>query len=48
MAYSFLYLASEVLKTAKHPLIYQEIWEMAKASGLTLKIKTSGKTPWQS
>ncbi|MDO8721345.1 MAG: HTH domain-containing protein [Syntrophales bacterium] len=47
MAYSYLDLASEVLKTAKQPLIYQEIWEMAKASGFSTKIKTSGKTPWQ-
>ncbi len=47
MAYSFLDLAYDVLKTAKQPLIYQEIWETAKASGLSGKIKTSGKTPWQ-
>ncbi len=47
MAYSFLDLAFDVLKTAKQPLIYQEIWEAGKISGLTSKIKTSGKTPWQ-
>jgi hypothetical protein len=47
MAYSYLDLASDVLKTAKQPLIYQEIWEIAKTSGLSGKIKTSGKTPWQ-
>lgn len=47
MAYSYLDLAADVLKAAKQPLIYQEIWEMAKASGLSAKIKTSGKTPWQ-
>ena len=46
MAYSYLDLASDVLKTAKQPLIYQEIWEIAKTSGLSAKIKTSGKTPW--
>ncbi len=28
-------------------MIYQEIWELAKTSGLSAKIKTSGKTPWQ-
>ncbi|HNT69473.1 MAG TPA: HTH domain-containing protein [Syntrophorhabdaceae bacterium] len=47
MAYSYLDLASDVLKAAKQPLIYQEIWELAKTSGLSAKIKTSGKTPWQ-
>jgi len=47
MAYSYLDLASDVLKAAKQPLIYQEIWEVAKTSGLSAKIKTSGKTPWQ-
>jgi hypothetical protein len=48
MAYSFLDLAIDVLKVAKHPLTYQEIWESGAASGLSAKIKTSGKTPWQS
>jgi hypothetical protein len=47
MAYSYLDLAYDVLKKAKQPLIYQEIWETAKAMGISLKIKTSGKTPWQ-
>ncbi len=47
MAYSYLDLATDVLKAAKQPLIYQEIWEAAKTSGLSAKIKTSGKTPWQ-
>jgi uncharacterized protein len=47
MAYSYLDLASDILKTAKQPLIYQEIWETAEASGLSARIKTSGKTPWQ-
>lgn len=47
MAYSFLDLACDVLQTAKQPLTYQEIWETAKTSGLSDKIKTSGKTPWQ-
>jgi hypothetical protein len=47
MAYSYLDLASDVLRAAKQPLIYQEIWETAKISGLSAKIKTSGKTPWQ-
>jgi hypothetical protein len=48
MAYTFLDLAYEVLKAATAPLTYQEIWETAKTSGLVDKLKTSGKTPWQS
>jgi len=48
MAYSFLDLALGVLKTAKQPLTYQEIWESGTASGVSAQIKTSGKTPWQS
>jgi hypothetical protein len=47
MAYSFLELASEVLRTAKQPLTYQGIWEVAKESGLSAQINTSGRTPWQ-
>ena len=48
MANSYLDLAVEVLKTARQPLTYQEIWDAARTSGLSAKIKTSGKTPWQS
>jgi hypothetical protein len=48
MANSYLDLATEVLKTTKQPLTYQEIWAVAKTSGLSAQIKTSGKTPWQS
>jgi hypothetical protein len=48
MAYSFLDAAYEVLETAKHPLTYQELWDEAKAKGLSVKINTSGKTPWRS
>jgi hypothetical protein len=48
MANSYLDLATEVLKTTRQPLTYQEIWEAAKTSGLSAQIKTSGKTPWQS
>jgi len=46
-AYSFLDLAYDVLKAGTQPLTYQEIWQAAKEHGLTDKIKTSGKTPWQ-
>ena len=48
MAYSFLDLAYDVLRQTAQPLTYQEVWETGKASGLAAKIKTSGKTPWQS
>jgi len=41
--YSFLDLASDVLKEASSPLTYQEIWDIGKEKGLTDKIKTSGK-----
>jgi len=47
MAYMFLDLAYEVLKSATVPLTYQDIWETAKTSGLAAKVKTTGKTPWQ-
>jgi len=47
-AYSFLDLAYDVLKAAVSPLTYQEVWQAGKDNGLTDKIKTSGKTPWQS
>ena len=46
--YSFLDLAYDVLKVATQPMTYQEVWQLGKEEGLTFKIKTSGKTPWQS
>jgi len=46
--YSFLDLANEILKAATQPLTYQEVWQVGKERGLTDKIRTSGKTPWQS
>ena len=48
MANAFLDLALEVLKNAAKPLTYQEIWDDAKSLGLVAKLKTAGKTPWQS
>lgn len=48
MANSFLDLACEVLKRAAKPLTYQEVWEIGKNAGLSAKIKSTGKTPWQS
>jgi hypothetical protein len=47
-AYSFLDLAYDVLRETLVPLTYQELWQIGKEKGLTDKIKTSGKTPWQS
>lgn len=46
MAYSFLDLAADVLKSASAPLTYQQCWEEAEAKGLTARTKTKGKTPW--
>lgn len=46
--YSFLDLAFDVLKGTPQPLTYQEVWQVGKEKGFTDKIKTSGKTPWQS
>ena len=47
MAYTFLDLASEILKQSPKPMTYQEIWSKATELGVSSKIKTSGKTPWQ-
>lgn len=46
--YSFLDLAFDVLKMVSSPLTYQEVWKIGKDKGLTDKIKSTGKTPWQS
>ena len=48
MAYSFLDLAEEVLKSVSTPLTYQQCWEEAQVRGLAGKVRTKGKTPWQS
>lgn len=48
MSYSFLDLAYDVLKQAPQPMIYQEIWQVGQDKGLTAKLETTGKTPWQS
>jgi len=48
MSYTFLDLAYEVLKKAKNPMIYQDIWQVAQEMGITAKLGTTGKTPWQS
>lgn len=46
--YSFLDLAYDVLKASEKPLTYQEIWETAVQMGIADKVKSKGKTPWQS
>ncbi|MEW6235764.1 MAG: HTH domain-containing protein [Candidatus Omnitrophota bacterium] len=48
MSNTYLDLAYEVLNQSPKPLTYQEIWQFANEKGMTLKIKTTGKTPWQS
>ena len=47
MVYSFLKLAAEVLAQTTKPLTYQQIWQKAKIDGFSAKLKTKGKTPWQ-
>ena len=42
---TFLQLAEEVLKTAKTPLNYKQMWESAKNMGLDKKVGSEGKTP---
>ena len=46
--YTFLDLAHDVLETSEKPLTYHEIWQRGLESGLTKKIGSTGKTPWQS
>lgn len=48
MAYSFMDLALEVLKGASGPLTYQEIWQVGQQAGLASKLRTAGRTPWNS
>lgn len=47
-SYGFLELAHEVLKASDRPLTHQEIWEVANATGAAKKLRSFGKTPWQS
>jgi len=44
--YSFLDLAYDVLKESAKPLTYMEVWQVANEKKLTARIKTAGKTPW--
>lgn len=45
--YTFLDFAEEILKEAKKPLTYQEIWATGLDKGLAEKLASLGKTPWQ-
>lgn len=44
--YSFLDLAFDVLTSATIPLTYSEIWNKGKTEGFVTRIRTTGKTPW--
>lgn len=46
--YTFLNFAEDVLKQAKTPLTYREIWEQGVELGLDKKLGSEGKTPWRS
>jgi hypothetical protein len=46
VAYSFMDLAFDVLKSADAPLTYQEIWQAGQQAGIASKVHTAGKTPW--
>lgn len=48
MSYGYMDLAYDVLRTARDPLIYQDIWAAATERGLDKKLGATGKTPWQS
>ena len=45
---TFLKLAEQVLDLTKHPMGYYEIWDEAVKSGVSKRINTKGKTPWDS
>jgi hypothetical protein len=40
-------LAEDVLRSAPEPLLYQEIWRLGQEAGFAAKLRTSGKTPWE-
>ena len=48
MSYLLLDLAQDVLKQSPKPMTYQEIWQAGQELGLAARLRTSGKTPWQS
>ena len=44
--YTFMDLVKEVFEIEKRPLTYTEIWESAEKNKISEKVKTTGKTPW--
>lgn len=46
--YTFLEFAEDVLKQAKTPLTYREIWNQGVELGLDKKLESEGRTPWKS
>ena len=46
MAYSFIDLAKDILKSSQTPLTVQQIWDTAKESPFISKLRSKGKTPW--
>lgn len=44
---TFLKLSENIIENAKRPLSYFEIWDEAVKSGLSRRVRTHGKTPWQ-
>jgi uncharacterized protein len=45
---TFIKLAEKVLDETKRPLGYFEIWQEAQKTGLSKRVNTKGKTPWNS
>lgn len=45
--FSFLNLANEVLQQSATPMTPDEIWQYASNAGISSKLNSSGKTPWQ-
>lgn len=48
MANQFLNYAKEVLEIAESPLTFKSLWELGVENGFDKKLKTEGKTPWNS
>lgn len=47
MGYSFFDLAKDTLKKVKEPLSINDIWKNAIELGYVEKLRSTGKTPWQ-
>lgn len=46
--FTFLDFAEEVLRTARVPMTFREIWDEGVQAGLDRRLGSQGKTPWQS